>query len=64
VQLVEQVVAEQEAGMLVLGTVGTSANPGVLIGATTESILADIGTPVLALKPPGYVSPLVLAKPR
>lgn len=51
-----------EAGMLVLGTVGTSANPGVLIGATTESILATCGTSVLALKPPGFVSPLMFAK--
>lgn len=62
VPLVEQFVAEQQAGMLVLGTVGTSANPGVLIGPTTESILAGIGTSALALKPPGYVSPLTFAQ--
>ena len=55
---VGRMVADTNAGMLVLGTVGTSANPGVLIGATTESILASIGTPVLALKPPGFVTPL------
>jgi nucleotide-binding universal stress UspA family protein len=59
---VERIVGEADAGMLVLGTVGTSANPGVLIGATTESILAGIATPVLALKPPGFVSPLVRAR--
>jgi nucleotide-binding universal stress UspA family protein len=61
---VERIVSEVNAGMLVLGTVGTSANPGVLIGTTTESILAGIGTPVLALKPPGFVSPLTLARQR
>lgn len=55
---VGQMVLDTKAGMLVLGTVGTSANPGVLIGETTESILSSIGTPVLALKPPGFVSPL------
>ena len=59
-QSVHQIVDEIAAGMLVLGTVGTSANPGVLIGATTESVLASCGTPVLALKPPGFVSPLTL----
>lgn len=59
---VQQIVSETNAGMLVLGTVGTSANPGVLIGATTESILAGVGTSVLALKPPGFVSPLVLSR--
>lgn len=58
VPAVEEMVSQTKAGMLVLGTVGTSANPGVLIGATTESILSSIGTPVLALKPPGFVSPL------
>ena len=62
VDTVQDVVAESGAGMLVLGTVGTSANPGVLIGPTTESILAGCGTPVLALKPPGFVSPLMLAR--
>jgi nucleotide-binding universal stress UspA family protein len=61
---VQQIVSETNAGMLVLGTVGTSANPGVLIGATTESILAGVGTSVLALKPPGFVSPLVLSRQR
>jgi nucleotide-binding universal stress UspA family protein len=61
---VERIVSETHAGMLVLGTVGTSANPGVLIGATTESILAKVGTPVLALKPPGFISPLVLGRQR
>ncbi|MEM1190315.1 MAG: universal stress protein [Pseudomonadota bacterium] len=63
VETVFRVVDDVAAGMLVLGTVGTSANPGVLIGATTESILAGCGTPVLALKPPGFVSPLTLARP-
>jgi universal stress protein E len=59
---VQEVTARNGAGMLVLGTVGTSANPGVLIGPTTESILAECGTPVLAMKPPGFVSPLTFAR--
>ncbi|WOJ95488.1 universal stress protein [Congregibacter brevis] len=62
VPTVEGLVKHTDAGMLVLGTVGTSANPGVLIGATTESILAGGSIPVLALKPPGFVSPLMLAR--
>lgn len=41
-----------------ISTVGTSANPGVLIGVTTESILAACDISVLVLKPPGFVSPL------
>ncbi|EAQ96345.1 universal stress protein [Congregibacter litoralis] len=62
VPTVEELVERTDSGMLVLGTVGTSANPGVLIGATTESILAGGNIPVLALKPPGFVSPLMLAR--
>ena len=64
VSTVQRVVSDQAGGMLVLGTVGTSANPGVLIGPTTESILAACGTPVLALKPPNFVSPLTFARSR
>lgn len=60
VPVVLDAVEKTAAGTLVLGTVGTSANPGVLIGATTESILAACDTSVLALKPPGFVSPLKL----
>lgn len=62
IPVVQTAVTHAAAGMLVLGTVGTSANPGVLIGPTTESILAGCGTSVLALKPPGFVSPLALAR--
>jgi universal stress protein E len=62
VPAVKGMVEKTNASMLVLGTVGTSANPGVLIGATTESILASVGTPVLALKPPGFVSPLTFTR--
>lgn len=56
-------VDEARAGTLVLGTVGTSANPGVLIGLTTESILAACESSVLVLKPPGFVSPLARGFP-
>jgi nucleotide-binding universal stress UspA family protein len=62
VSTVQERVEAHAAGMLVLGTVGTSANPGVLIGPTTESILAGCGVPVLAIKPPGFVSPLMLGR--
>ncbi|MFT7288651.1 MAG: universal stress protein E [Halieaceae bacterium] len=64
VPVVHAAVEENAAGLLVLGTVGTSANPGVLIGPTSESILASAGTGVLTLKPPGFVSPLTMGQAR
>jgi len=47
-------------GTLVIGNVGISANAGVLIGTTAESILAAVEANVLALKPSGFVSPLAV----
>lgn len=59
ISMVRESAEKQRPSMLVLGTVGTSANPGVLIGETTESILAQSGMSVMTLKPPGFVSPLI-----
>ncbi|MGE0859160.1 MAG: universal stress protein [Gammaproteobacteria bacterium] len=44
---------------LLLGTLGASRAPGVLIGNTAEEILGRVGVPILALKPPGFESPLM-----
>lgn len=43
---------------LLLGTLGASRAPGVLIGNTAEEILGRAGVPLIALKPPGFESPL------
>ena len=55
---IKSVLFETQAGLLVLGNVGSSSHPGVLIGPTTESLLAQCAVPTLALKPADYVSPL------
>ncbi len=46
------------AELLLLGTVGRSGIPGYLIGNTAETILNLISCSVLAVKPPGFVSPI------
>jgi len=46
------------AELLVLGTIGTSTVPGVLIGTTAEAILSAASTPVLAIKPHGFTTPI------
>lgn len=48
------------ADLLVLGTVGRSGIPGLLIGNTAESVLQRITCAVLALKPQGFVTPVTL----
>ena len=44
--------------LLVMGTVGRTGVPGLLIGNTAERVLDEIACPVLALKPQGFVSPV------
>jgi len=43
-----------------MGTVGRTGIPGLIMGNTAESILNNIGCSVLAVKPPGFVSPVTL----
>lgn len=45
---------------LVMGTIGRTGIPGVVIGNTAEDILIAIDGSVLAVKPPGFESPLHL----
>jgi universal stress protein E len=50
-----------DADLLVMGTVGITTVPGMFIGNTAERILQASALPVLALKPPGFVSPMAAA---
>lgn len=48
-----------EADLVVMGTVGRTGIPGFFIGNTAEDILNQVHCSVLALKPAGFVSPVV-----
>jgi nucleotide-binding universal stress UspA family protein len=50
-----------EADLVVMGTVGRSGIPGLLMGNTAETILYQLDCSVLAIKPPGFVSPVAVA---
>jgi nucleotide-binding universal stress UspA family protein len=58
----EQVIDAQSralsADVVVMGTVARTGLRGVFIGNTAENIINSLGCPVLAVKPPGFVSPL------
>lgn len=51
-----------EADLIVMGTVARTGVPGFIIGNTAEAILNQIECSVLALKPPGFVTPVTLDK--
>ena len=46
--------------LVVMGTVGRSGIPGLLIGNTAERMLNQLECSILTLKPPGFVSPVSL----
>lgn len=48
------------ADIVVMGTVGRTGIPGFVIGNTAETILSQIDCSVLAIKPPGFESPVTL----
>jgi nucleotide-binding universal stress UspA family protein len=49
---------ERRSDAVVMGTVGRSGIDGVIIGNTAEKVLSRIECSVLALKPPGFVTPI------
>ncbi len=49
-----------DADLVVMGTVGRSGIPGLIMGNTAETILHQIDCAVLAIKPPGFVTPVSL----
>lgn len=50
-----------EADLVVMGTVGRTGISGLFIGNTAETVLYGLQCSVLAVKPPGFVSPVSLA---
>jgi nucleotide-binding universal stress UspA family protein len=49
-----------EASLVVMGTVGRTGIPGLIMGNTAEAILGALECSVLAIKPPGFVTPITL----
>ena len=49
-----------QAHMIVMGTVGRTVFPGLIMGNTAETILNDIDCSVLAIKPPDFETPVTL----
>jgi nucleotide-binding universal stress UspA family protein len=56
--VIPALVRELEADLLVIGTVARTGVPGLIIGNTAEDVFNSVRVPLVAVKPPGYVSPL------
>lgn len=54
----DQKVDELNGAILVMGTVGRTGIPGLVIGNTAEAILNQVHCSILAVKPPDFVSPV------
>lgn len=52
---------EIKADLVILGTVARTGIPGFIMGNTVETILYQLDCSVLAIKPPGFKTPVVLA---
>lgn len=58
--VVPEFVAKNEVDLLVIGTVGRTGLTRALLGNTAERMLANLHSSLLAIKPPGFISPLKL----
>lgn len=57
--VISSAVERSGAGVVVMGTLARAGLKGVIMGNTAERVLAEIDTSVLAVKPPGFISPVV-----
>lgn len=58
--LIPELARDTRAELIVMGTVGRTGISGFFIGNTAESILSQVDCSVLAVKPPGFQSPVRL----
>lgn len=59
-KIIPELAARLRADLVVMGTVARTGISGFIIGNTAEAILDQLKCSVLALKPPGFVSPVTL----
>ena len=60
-EVITDFVKKKEIDIIVMGTVARAGISGFFMGNTAESILNTINCSVLAVKPPGFVTPVILS---
>jgi len=58
--VITTVLDQEAAGVLVMGTLARAGIRGVIIGNTAEKVLDEVDASVLAIKPPGFESPVAV----
>lgn len=61
-EIIPELARTQHFDLVVMGTLGRAGLPGLLIGNTAEAILGQLECALLAVKPPGFVSPVTLSE--
>jgi nucleotide-binding universal stress UspA family protein len=51
---------ENKIDLIVMGSIGSSARSGLLVGSTAEQVMDRAGCSVLFIKPPGFKTPVVV----
>lgn len=59
VQMIPEFASDKQVDLIVMGTIGRSGISGFLIGDTAEMVLRQVGCSVLAVKPDGFVTPVM-----
>jgi nucleotide-binding universal stress UspA family protein len=59
-EVIPALARELNIDLIVMGTVARTGIPGLIIGNTAETVLNQIRCSVLAVKPPGFVTPVAL----
>ncbi len=59
---IPEMIKRFEINLIVMGTIARTGIPGFFIGNTAETILNQIECSVLAIKPPGFVTPVTLER--
>jgi nucleotide-binding universal stress UspA family protein len=56
--IIPQFMGEKQINTVVMGTIGRTGVPGLIIGNTAETVLHSIDSSVIAVKPDSFVSPV------
>lgn len=56
--VIADIVDKVSPGVVVMGTLARAGLPGLIIGNTAERLLGDLQASLIAVKPPGFISPV------